>query len=225
MPTVAIGSDQVATLPACGSGCLASVTGDLRWARAAESRWGACGLADQGTDGLVGYALMAPGWHATQLPGWRVTTSTAAHKPSAILVAVWVAAGAHSANTHRRLLEGLIARLAMTRDYSLDARGSRWRPTCTRPNVATLSRVGFVIVAGPALTPLMRVNVDAAVPSKAPVQPWHGLLPRPHRPAPPPAPAQRTDQVPGGGTRDQPITGTLPVPEPRWPWSCRPGRP
>lgn len=194
MPTVPIAPDHVLGLPRCRGGRSADALGGSGWARSAQSRWGACGLALRDGGDTVGYALMARGAHAGDLPGWHTTTVS---QSCAVLVALWVARSAGVRDVPRVLVDGLIARLSLAGDTHLLARGSWVRPTCTRPNVPQLRHCGFELVSGPLPRPLLSVDISAAV-KVAPREPgWRGMLSALRRPDLPPAPAQRLHDAPG----------------------------
>ncbi|WP_028707482.1 hypothetical protein [Propionicicella superfundia] len=203
MRTVSIGYGQVAGLPRCRADCLARVEANLRWATAAESRWGACGLAVVDDD-IVGYALIAPSWHASDIAAWQTAPGQddETDRPSAILVAQWVDSHAHGLDVHRLLIDGIAARLVRTGDLVLDARGARFRPTCLCPSVRVLQRCGFQIEAEHPVTPLLRLDLDRTVRHRARPGLWGRVVTAIRRPDLPPAPAQRLcDGGNGGGRR------------------------
>ncbi len=200
MPTVAIGSQRIADLTACPRECLRSVTADLQWARAAESRWGSCGIEVTDASQTLGYALIAPGRYVSDPAVWGGMVGAGMDKPSAILVGCWVGTDGRGLDVWRVLLEGLVARLAAVGDVSLDACATRVKPTCQRPSAIRLGRYGFSVVSGSMLTPVMRLPVDTTIPTRPPARVWRRLLSGIGRTDMPPAPAQRRTDTPGMGS-------------------------
>lgn len=205
MQIASIGYRQVAELPRCRADCLASVEDNPRWAAAAESRWGVCGLTAADGD-VVGYALIAPAWHASDIAVWGSDPrdGNGTERSGAILVDLWVDARAHGLDLHRFLIDGIAERLVQTGDHALDARGARFRPTCLCPSVRVLQRCGFQVVAEHPVTPVLRLDLDGTVRHTSRLGVWGRFVTAVRRPDLPPAPAQRGGQAwaagrPGAG--------------------------
>jgi GNAT superfamily N-acetyltransferase len=196
MQITSIGYRQVAELPRCRADCLASVEDNPRWAAAAESRWGVCGLTAIDAD-VVGYALIAPAWHASDIAAWRSDPRDGygSERSGAIIVDLWADSHAHGLDVHRLLIESLAERLVQAGDHALDAHGARFRPTCLCPSVRVLQRCGFQVVAEHAVTPVLRLDLDRTVRRTSRLGVWGRFVTAVRRPDLPPAPAQRGAQT------------------------------
>lgn len=181
----AIAAADLGRLPRCENDCLGDLVAEPGWATAAEHRWQQCGVSLHREQDLIAYGLVAPAWHC---PG---SDSRESRHGGAVLVALWVDPMMRGRGIARQVLHRLAALLVRSRTPTMDAVGSRFRPTCLRPGVRVLQRSGFHVHADHPTAPRMRLDLNATAPAQSNLRDLWDRLTAGVRPEPPPVAAPR----------------------------------
>jgi hypothetical protein len=140
-PVTAVGLARLPeTCERCPLGPSSRFSPNPSWARAAEDRWGACGLAADHDGTTIGYILVTP---ALTLPRSHPLTMWARTPDSAVLMSMRVFDDQASAILPQHLMQALAARLTGSVSC-LEAVGTDGAPSCTTPAMSWLESVGFV---------------------------------------------------------------------------------
>lgn len=153
------------------------------WAEAVTARWGHCGVIAVNDGETIGYLTMAPAMYVPRLGAFATTPVS---HDAAVLMSVRVVDEFRGKGIGRQMVQSAAA-LAARRDIrALEAVGTyHQEPSCMLP-AGWLEAVGFVVVRPHAVTPRLRMDLQATLRWKPDFgAAWNRLTGLVAQPAPP----------------------------------------